>query len=421
MVNRWVLAGAAAASFLAVSLEGQGGQRGGADQPSCFTGATVVSRGTGPDIENAFFSVQDRVLSVVSPMERPAAPGTCTDLNGKFVIPGLISAHAHVPSVNGLAVYARYGITSIWSLGGEQAPAFNARRTQTSEPALDRARIYLAGTIITARTDAEARQQVATVAATGPDIIKIRVDDNLGATAKMPPEAYRAVIDEAHRRDLRVAAHIFYLDDAKDLLRAGVDVIAHSVRDKEIDDEFISLMKSRGAAYIPTLTREVAAFVYESTPAFFDDPFLLREADPAVIARLKEPARQQTVRASVNAQKYKAALVVAERNLRKASDAGLLIAMGTDSGAQPERFQGYFEHLEMEMMVKAGMTPAQVLKSATGDAAKAMRLNGIVGGIGAFTTGSWADFVVLDRDPRADIRNTRSISAVYVAGQAVKR
>jgi imidazolonepropionase-like amidohydrolase len=418
MVNRWVMSAAAAASFFVVSLEGQSGSPASA---TCFTGATVVSRSTGPDIENAYFSVIDRAFSVVSPMDRPAASGTCVDLKGKFVIPGLISAHAHVPDVKGLAVFARYGITTVWSLGGEQAAQFRARGLQTSEPNLDRARIYLAGTIVNARTEAEARQQVATVASTGPDIIKIRVDDNLGTTAKMPPEAYRAVIDEAHKRDLRVAAHLFYLDDAKDLLRAGVDVIAHSVRDKDIDDEFISLMKSRGVPYIPTLTREVAAFVYESTPAFFDDPFFLREADPAVIARLKEPARQQTVRESVNAQKYKAALVVAGRNLKKAADAGLLIAMGTDSGAQPERFQGYFEHLEMEMMVKAGMTPTQVLKSATGDAAKALRLHGTVGGIGTFMTGSWADFVVLDKDPRVDIRNTRSISALYLNGQAVKR
>ena len=127
----------------------------------------------------------------------------------------------------------------MWSLGGEQAPAFAARDAQNA-PTLDRARIYVAGDVID-RHDAgsSARQTVATVAAQKPDVIKIRVDDNLGTTTKMTPEVYRAVIDEAHRRGLRVAAHIFYLDDAKDLLRAGVDVIAHSVRDEDIDDEFI--------------------------------------------------------------------------------------------------------------------------------------------------------------------------------------
>ena len=120
---------------------------------------------------------------------------------------------------------------------------------------------------------------MARVAALKPDIIKIRVDDNLGTATKMTPDVYRAVIDEAHKRGLRVAAHIFYLDDAKDLLKAGVDLIAHSVRDKELDDETIALMKARFVPYCPTLTREISTFVYESTPAFFADPFFLKEAD----------------------------------------------------------------------------------------------------------------------------------------------
>ena len=143
---------------------------------------------------------------------------------------------------------------------------------------------------------------VGEVAARKPDVIKIRVDDNLGAAAKMPPEVYRAVIDEAHRRGLRVVAHVFYLDDAKDLLRAGADVIGHSVRDKEIDDELIALMKARGVAYCPTLTRELSTFVYETTPAFFADPFFLREADKDVVAQLQERPRQEAMAESRTAQ-----------------------------------------------------------------------------------------------------------------------
>ncbi len=171
-----------------------------------------------------------------------------------------------------LGVFARYGITTVWSLGGEQEPAFKARATQNA-PSLDRARIFLAGEVIVGQTPDEARQMVAKVAAAKPDLIKIRVDDNLGTTAKMSPEVYRAVIDEAHRRGLRIAAHIFYLADAKSLLRAGADYIAHSVRDQEIDAEFIALMKERHIPYCPTLTRELSTFVYASTPAFFRIPF----------------------------------------------------------------------------------------------------------------------------------------------------
>jgi imidazolonepropionase-like amidohydrolase len=248
-------------------------------------------------------------------------------------------------------------------------------------------------------------------------VIKIRVDDNLGTATKMTPEVYRAVIDAAHAAGLRVAAHIFYLDDAKDLLRAGADVIAHSVRDREVDEEFLSLVKSRQAAYVPTLTREISTFVYESTPAFFSDPFFLKEADAAVVAQLKESARQAQFRDSQSAKRYKAALEIAKRNLKRISDAGLLVAMGTDAGPFPERFQGYFEHLEMEMMVDAGLTPAQVLRASTTDAARAMRVEGV----GALTPGAWADLLVLNQDPAKDIRNTRQIADVLIAGNAVKR
>jgi imidazolonepropionase-like amidohydrolase len=395
-----------------------------------FVGARVLD-GTGkPALENAVIVVRAGRIEAIGPAAsvRPPDGAQVQDLAGKVVMPGLISAHVHVSDVQGvgpraytqentrrqLGVFARYGITTLVSLGGEQGPAFAARDAQNT-PALDRARLYIAGEIVAAKTPDEARQIVAKVAATKPDFIKIRVDDNLGAAVKMSPEVYRAVIDEAHRRGLRVSAHLFYLDDAKELLKAGVDMLAHSVRDKPIDAEFVSLMKTRGIPYCPTLTREVSTFVYESTPAFFGDPFFLREADRDVMAQVQEPARQQAMRASKSAQAYKAALEIAKQNLKKAADEGLTVVMGTDSGAFPERFQGYFEHLEMEMMGAAGMTPAQILRSATGDAARALKLDGV----GALTKGAWADFVALDKDPLADIRNTRSISSVWIAGNRV--
>jgi imidazolonepropionase-like amidohydrolase len=385
-----------------------------------FTGGRVVTLGETPaTVDSVMLVTGGRVVAIGPAGSVPVPAGTPRiDLGGRFVLPGLISTHVHISDVTGpeaqLGVFARYGITTVLSLGGESAPAFRARETQ-SVASRRRSRLLLAGDIITAATPDAARQQVAQVAASKPDMIKIRVDDNLGTSQKMPPDVFRAVIDEAHRHGLRVAAHVFYLDDAKALVRAGVDMIAHSVRDKDIDAEFIAMMKAANVPYCPTLTRELSTFVYESTPAFFDDPFFKAEADPALVARLKEPARQAAMAQSKSAQAYKAALVVAERNLKAAADAGLLIVMGTDAGPLPERFQGYFEHVELEMMAAAGLSPLQVLRSATVDAARALRLTDT----GVLAPGAWADFVVLDRNPLEDIRNTRAIASVWIAGNQV--
>ena len=159
--------------------------------------------------------------------------------------------------------------------------------------------------------------------------------------------------------------------------------------------------------------REVSTFTYESTPAFFSDPFFLKHADPEVVSTLEEPARQTAMRTSPSAQRYKAALQIAERNLKKLSDAGVTIAMGTDSGP-PARFQGYFEQMELELMAKSGLTPRQVLAAA----ARCMKLDRE---LGTLEPGKWADFVVLDADPLTDILNTRKIDSVWIAGNRISR
>src|SRR5437660_242418 len=247
------------------------------------TGKTVIEKGT--------IVVVDGRIVAVGPSNKVMAPkGAQTiDVSGKTITAGLINAHGHVSDVEGkrtgateesvarqLAVFARYGITTVLSLGGEEEPAFKLRDAQGT-PALNRARIFVAGPVIAAKTPEEARRMVDKVAAMKPDFIKIRVDDNLGSTQKMTPDVYRAVIDQTHKRGLRLFAHYFYLDDAKDLLRSGADFLAHSVRDKPVDDEFIALLKQHNVPYCATLTREVSTFIYESTPRFFSDPFFLRE------------------------------------------------------------------------------------------------------------------------------------------------
>ena len=245
--------------------------------------------------------------------------------------------------------------------------------------------------------------------------MKIRVDDNLGATEKMPWPVIEAVMTESHERGFRVATHLFYLDDAKRLLRAGSGLIAHSIRDTDVDAEVVALLRERDVCYVPTLTREVSTFVYAQRPAFFDDPFFQRHAQAREVARVSTPAFQRAMADSPAAARYRVALAQAQENLKTLVDQGVTVAMGTDSGPEG-RFPGYFEHMELDLMAEAGLTPAQVLRSATGVAAACLGLDRV----GTLEAGKWADFLVLDADPLADVANTRRLRSVYIAGSAVR-
>jgi imidazolonepropionase-like amidohydrolase len=421
-------------SCLCSLLLGLGGGKGPEGEPrlarwQAFTGARLIDGTGAPPVLDAVILVRDGRIEAVGPKLAVPADAERVDLKGMTVIPGIINSHGHVgqalgldtrPEVNTdenvlgqLALYARYGVTAVFSLGGDAEAGFRARAAQDA-PALDRARLYLAGRVVTAATPEEARAEVGLVAALGPDFVKIRVDDNLGTTAKMAPPVFQAVIEEAHRQNLRGAAHLFYLEDAKALVRAGADLLAHSVRDREVDADLIASMKERQICLCPTLTREVSAFVYESTPEFFADPFLRQEADPAVLQALSSPERQKTVR---NAPAYRRALEMASANLKKLSDAGVGIAFGTDSGPAG-RFQGYFEHMEMELMAKAGLSPMQIVVAATSGAARCL---GVGDRLGRIAPGRWADFVALSKDPLADIANARAIDSVWIAGNRIRR
>jgi imidazolonepropionase-like amidohydrolase len=396
---------------------------------TAFVGGRIIDGTGNSPIDEGVLVVRDGRVSAVGPRSSVIIPSGAEqiDVSGKIIMPGLINAHGHVGGTLGLEadhytqenllrqlqLYARYGVTTVNSLGGDNEEAIVLRDAQNTS-SLDRARLFAAGGVVVGDTPEEARGMVDQNAAMGVDFIKIRVDDNLGSASKMAPQVYQAVIESAHEKELRVASHLFYLDDAKLLLRAGTDFVAHSVRDRDVDDELIDLLVERDVCYSPTLTREVSTFVYEDVPEFFGDPFFLKEADPQVLEQLKAPERQQSVRNSESAQAYKRALEVASRNLKRLSDGGVRIAMGTDTGP-PARFQGYFEHMELALMAEAGLSPMQIIESATGDAAACLGLTDL----GTLEAGNWADFVVLEEDPLVDIRNTQSIESVWIAGNRV--
>ena len=397
-----------------------------------FVGARLIDGTGGPAMEDAVLIVRDGRIEATGTRNNVEIPADAEqiDVTGRTIIPGLINAHGHVNNVRGLesspafyteehvenqlGLYARYGITTVFSLGGDGPEGMVVRDRQNSSD-LDRARLYVAGDIVVGPSPEEAREQVSAVATSGADVVKIRVDDNLGSTTKMTEETYQAVIASSHEQNLDLTAHMYYLEDAKGLLEAGADLLAHSVRDTVVDDEFIALLRNSGACYSPTLMREVSTYVYEARPEWFDDPFFLKEADPAVVAALEAPDYQERLQNSQSAQTYKAQLEVAKQNLKALSDAGIPIAMGTDTGPAG-RFQGYFEHGELALMVEAGLTPMQAIVASTSDAANCMDVGTDLGSLEA---GKWADFLVLGANPLDDIANSQSLESVYIAGNAV--
>lgn len=382
-----------------------------------FTGMTLLDGTDAAPVPNATLLVRDGKVVAAGPAARVSIPAGVerVSLAGKVVMPGLINAHGHASSVENLATYAAYGVTTVYSLGDETPAVFAARAAQRTAPPRH-ARVYVAGPVLNPTDAADAAVQVARVAAQGVDIVKIRVDDNLGTARKMSPEVYRAVIAAAHARGLRVAAHLYYLDDAKALLAAGADYLAHSVRDLPVDDAFVRALVASRVCYSPTLMREVSTYVYETTPPFFADSLFLAHANREWMATVQQPARMEATRTSASAQRYKAQLPVAMRNLATLHRAGVPIAMGTDTGPLG-RFQGYFELMELEMMVDAGLTPAQALHSATLGAARCLQLDRELGSLEA---GKWADFVVLDASPLERIANVRRQAGVYVGGERVR-
>ncbi len=395
-----------------------------------FTGAIIIDGSGGQPIENGVLLIANGRVAAVGPKTDIKIPeqAEIVDMQGKTIIPGLINAHGHVGDVKGiqsghysrqnvidnLGIFARYGVTTVVSLGADQEAAVPLRAVNDTT-ATQRARLYIAGEVISGSSPEEAISVVGRNDSMTVDFMKIRVDNNLGSTPKMSEEIYQAVINQSHELGYKIATHMYYLDDAKKLLNAGSDFLAHSIRDLPVDQELVDLLKENEVCYCPTLTRELSTFVYEDTASFFSDPFFLNEFDKSTIAPLLDPDRQQQVKNSRSAQIYKEHLPTAMANLKTLSDNGVTIAFGTDSGI-PTRFMGYFEHLEMEMMADAGMTPMQIIVSATKDAAACLELKNI----GQLAPGYWADFVVLDASPLEDIKNTRSISSVWIGGVEVK-
>ncbi len=376
-----------------------------------FHGATVIVGDGSDPIENATFVVEDGRFVAAGGADEVMAPegAAHVDLSGRTVIPALIDTHVHlsVPRealIDDLQRRAYYGVGAAVSLGHDDGDATAAVR---DAPVAGAARAMTAGQGITRHepgrsevpywinTPEEARAAVQELAGANVDFVKIWVDDRGGQFDKLTPELYGAVIDEAHQHGLRVTAHIFSLEDAKGLLEAGVDSFAHSVRDMDVDDEFVAMVQERpNVVLIPNLGGR----------GVHDDVSWLS-------GTLTAEALEQAQAAHMDRPEAHESFGIQARNLARLNEAGMKIAMGTDGNA------GWRPHIEMLDMVESGMSPHEVIVASTGAAAEYLMMDDT----GTIAAGKSADFVVLEANPVEDITNTRRIVSVYLGGEEVDR
>ncbi|HET7670539.1 MAG TPA: amidohydrolase family protein, partial [Burkholderiales bacterium] len=378
-----------------------------ATQPSgpstAYEGARVIV-GDGRVIDNATLVVQGDRLAEVGRDVRVPAGATRVSLAGKTVMPMIVDTHVHLNAdrealVRDLKERAWYGVGAEASLGTDGYGNLDVRNLKIPGAA----RFLSAGRGITMQepgrtsvpywisSTAEARKAVQELAENKVDIVKIWVDTRDGKYRKLSPELYGAIIDEAHRRGLRVTAHIFDLEDAKGLVRAGVDALAHGVRDRDVDDEFLAMLKQRpNLVLTPNLPdRGVRVDLGWLKPSLPEKQYAMMEQQ-----NTDRPATQQFYG-------------IQARNLAKMNAAGVRITLGTDGN------RAWGPHEEMLDMAMAGMTPMQVIVAATRNSAEFLRLRDT----GTLERGKSADFIVLDANPLDDITNTRRISRVVLRGE----
>lgn len=376
-------------------------------QVVAFEGARLIL-GDGRTVESGTLVIDgNKIVQAGAGVAVPAG-ATRVSAAGKTIMPAIIDTHVHLSPmrdrlIRDLKMRGYYGISAALSMGLDNLQLLPMRY----ETIPGAARFFSAGRGVTMpepgritvphwiTTPEEGRKAVQDAVANKVDIVKIWVDTRDNQFKKLTPDLYGPIIEEAHKNNLRVTAHIFDMEDAKGLMRANIDSFAHGVRDKDIDDETLAMIKARpNIVLIPNLPERGVKV----------DISWIKDGIPA-------DEYEKLEKANVDNAKAQAFYGIQARNLKRMSDAGVKITMGTDGN------RAWGPHEEMEDMVIAGMTPMQVIVSSTKNGAEFLRMTDA----GTLEAGKSADFIVLDANPLDDIKNTRKISAVYLRGAAVDR
>ena len=416
--------------------------------PVALTHIRIIDGTGAAPIEDGTVVMQDGVI-VTAGRDVPLPPhARIIDRSGMTVLPGLVSDHSHVGQLEGvhtgpqfytadtitseLAQYRRYGVTTVMALGNNAlkvlvpmrkdahlgllpadlfgvdqgigvpkgAPPVNVAPDQLFRP----------------HTPEQARQSVDVMADEGTDLVKIWVDDfDHSLPVKMDPAIIDAVVDEAHKKHLRVAAHIHDLDDAQRVVASGVDILAHGVRDKPVPPSFVQTLKEKGIWYIPTLQLDEATTAWADQPVWVRAPYVVAGLSAPLRQQINTPAWRKENATGAKAEFARKSLAMNLQNLKTLGDAGVNIGFGTDSGATPLRVPGVAEHRELALMVSAGLPPLQALHVATQQAALLLNLRDR----GVIAAGKRADLLVVAGNPAKTIADADRVVETWENGNAV--
>jgi imidazolonepropionase-like amidohydrolase len=412
-------------------------------QSVLYEGARIIAGDGSPAIEQGALLVEKGVIAQIgrSNEVKPPAGVRRVDVAGKTIMPALIATHVHPGFQRGTTYVAAnftretvlndleralyFGVSYAQSLGIEtggllydvrkERPTLLIAGRGIGSPNAGPGGATYAGMAYEVTTEAESRKAVEELAARQVDIVKIWVDDRNGRAPKLSPPLYRAIIDEAHAHGLRVSAHVFYHDDAVDLVNAGVDSFAHLVRDRVMDDALVAEIVKRGVYVMGNLSYPRRS-TYAAMPPWLlpGDPLqqlLTDSVSTPVLDRMRTYFSARDPKAVVAAQQR---YDILGRSIAKLGRAGARVILGADTGLEDHLF-GMAEHLELRAMVQAGLSPAQAITAATSRAAEFLRL----ARTGSLRRGLDADFLVLDANPLQDITNASRIASVVIKGAEI--